>query len=69
MWQCYTAMVTACQITTEFNLFLSLPSKKRQAVLPRKVKRDYHNKTDENTEWLNKTEIDVLLFVFHQSNV
>lgn len=64
-------MVIACQTTTEFNLFFSLPSKNnvRQYYQKKKVKLDYRNKTNKNTEWLNKTEIYVLLFVFHQSKV
>lgn len=43
--------------------------KVRQYYQKMKVKLEYHNKTNKNTEWLNKTEIYVLLFVFHQSNV
>lgn len=52
-------------------LFLLPPIKKKVRQYYRKieVKLEYRNKTNKNTEWLNKTEIYVLLFIFHQSNV
>lgn len=62
-------MVIACQITWR-STFSSHSHHKnvRQYYQIEKVKWDYCDKTNENTEGLNKTETDVLLFIF-QSNV